>query len=441
MALCVAIFSYSFLERDFFHLRTVAYQEKAILALEGSPPRLENVGFVYPPAPVYLLVLFPLLPLVHGLSAFTVYLSAFKAGSFHRKSDLPLFLTLTSLPFLYLATLAFDKLIAYSFLVLSLVLLRRFLDTGFSLYLFLGGFLFGVTFFLDFSTTVVLPLLVLFFLTLRYELRRRISFLLVYLFPYAFFFLFYSFINYAFKNDAFYYLKEHVPNLSALLLVKATPTAVHALLFLLYLAGTVFVRKYRFLYFVPLAYLLLIFYANPVKELSDYGISLTFLLLLYAALTYDFSKSRARAFFVFFLLFTNLAFLFTDDRNERNFLRILTGGTYERNLALYRELGILLSSLKGNILLDDEALYPVVIYTENPSRLILPYRSEYHPYLLSLAGRVDYAVVRTLHRRDDLYGLYRESLRNLLNGCKYYGEVRDVKVFRCSDSPDYAYGN
>jgi hypothetical protein len=67
------LFSYFFFQSDFFHLRILSYAEKARLAVEGSPPRLENVGFVYPPLPVLMAILFRHPWLLQGVVSSFVY--------------------------------------------------------------------------------------------------------------------------------------------------------------------------------------------------------------------------------------------------------------------------------------------------------------------------------------------------------------------------------
>ena len=38
-----------FLDYGYTHSKLTFFAEKALLATEGKPPRLENIGFVYPP--------------------------------------------------------------------------------------------------------------------------------------------------------------------------------------------------------------------------------------------------------------------------------------------------------------------------------------------------------------------------------------------------------
>jgi len=431
---CLSLFLW---EGDFFHLRTVAYLEKALLAVEGSPPRLENVGFVYPPLPVYLLIPLKDLPLAQGLAGalsfiFVVFLARKLGGKTLALLSLP-----ASLPFFYLGTLAFDKLITYTLVASSVFLLLLYLRENFSLYLFAGGLLYGLTFFVDFSALSILPLFLLYLLFfLKAPFFKRLSAALVFTFPLLFFAFFYAFINYAFKGDPLHFLKSHVPTPEVLLGTVAEPHAVHLLPMALYLTGLLFLKVPRFLYLLPLFYLLALFYFNPVKELTDFGLSPLFLLLLFLVLL---TQERSRAFYAFlalFLLVLNGAFLFTPDKNERNFLRAFLGLPYERNLTYYKEVAGYLNLLKGTLLMDDDGLYPAVVFVKDRKRLLLPYRSEYYTYLLSPGGKVDFAVVKTFYDKDDLYRLYKESLRGKLKGCEYYGEVRDVKVFRCSAGAD-----
>jgi len=432
-AFTVLLLTSAFLwEGEFFHLRTVAYLEKALLAAEGSPPRLENVGFVYPPLPVYLLVPFkevaPVQGLTGGLSFLFLLLLAKKAGNLKPA----LFSLPASLPFLYLGSVAFDKLLTFTLLASSAFLLFLYLRENFSLYLFSGGLLYGLTFFVDFSTLTLLPLYFLYFLGLKEDPFKRLSTALVFTFPLLFFTFFYAFVNYAFKGDPLYFLKSHVPTLSALLTTKAHPAPLHLLLAFTYLSGLFLLKVPRFFYLLPLFYLFSLFYANPVKELTDFGLSPFLSCLLFLLLFAPLRGKVAFAFLLVFLLTLNGAFLLTDDRNERNFVKAFLGLPYEKNLSYYKEVARYLNGLEGTILMDDEGLYPSVVFVKERERLLLPYRSEYYTYLFSPWGNVDYAVVKTLFDEDDLYRLYKETLRKKLGKCQYYGEVRDVKVFRCS---------
>jgi len=419
-------------EEDFFHLRTVAYLEKALLAVEGSPPRLENVGFVYPPLPVYFLIPLKNLPLAQGLAGalsflFIVFLARKLGGKTLALLSLP-----ASLPFFYLGTLAFDKLLAYTFIATATFLLLLYLRERFSLYLFSGGLLYGITFFIDFSTFSLLPFYFFSFLLLKESPSKKLSLIVVFLFPLIFFSSFYAFVNYTFKGDPLYFLREHVPTLSSLLSYEITPRLHHLVVIAWYLLGIFLVKNYKVLYLVPVFYLLSLFYFNPVRELTDFGISPLFIFIPFALLSLESSLKRVNAYLLTLMLILNGAFLFSYDANERNFLRALLGKPFEQNLSYYKEVANVLNNLEGEILMDDEGLYPTVVFVKELRRLLLPYRSEYYTYLLSPGGKVDFAVVKTFYEKDDLYALYKESVRDLLRGCKYYGEVRDVKIFSCS---------
>ncbi|NPA32777.1 MAG: hypothetical protein GXO04_04035, partial [Aquificae bacterium] len=288
------------------------------------------------------------------------------------------------------------------------------------------------TFFIDFSTISLLPYFLIALLLSGRALRESLSFAFVFLFPYVFFLFFYSFINYVFKGDALYFLREHIPTLALLWSAKAKPHAVHVIGLLAYLVGFFFMRGYRLFWAIPIFYLLSLFYFNPVKELTDFGVSPLFLFALFLVMGMNLSRKSARLFLILYLILLNLLFLFTPDKTERNFVKALTGREFERNLLTYRKVGEFVNSLEGSVFMDDEGLYPAVLFVDEPSRLILPYRSEYYTFLFSLKGNVDWALVKTFYPRDDLFANYKESVRDFLDGCFYYGEVENVKVFRCS---------
>jgi len=445
------LFSYLFFQSDFFHLRVISYAEKARLALEGSPPRLENVGFVYPPLPVLITMVFRYPWLTQGVVASLVYTVALYVGfKFYRNSFwlfavLPLFL-----PFLYLSLFRFDVLLFFFLIAMSTYLLLKYWETDFSLYLFVGGILFGLAFFVDFSAIYLVAIYGL-FLLFRHEssFSKKLGIALVFLLPSIFFFVFTLFINYVFKGDPFYFLNRYFELFQDPLVLQAKSDFFAALalvleflnlsfpLILPYLVGFFLVKNWRDFYFSPF----FLIYVAP----------LLVVFLQLRAGTFSFSLSNSVIFIFFLLLFINrmklrwpiylavvisfisapFVFLKSPDRNEVNFARAVLGKEFERNLHFYREVAREINRLNGRVILDDKSLYPAVYFVLDIKRLVLPYQYEFYGILANPCPQVDYAV-GVVNSNDAVYKLYPELASLKLDGCKFYGRVGDAIFFSCS---------
>jgi len=186
---------------DFAHDRTMAYAEKARLAVSGYPPRLENTGFVYPLLPLLLLAVFKYPFLVQAFVGGVVATWLFYF--LQEKKDLFLLALLhLHLGFLYLLGFEFDTLLFFYMSAFVSYALFRYFQTGLSLYLFSAGLVNCFTFFVNFSSLVLSLYYLPFFLLRRGEsLQKRIGFIIVFFSPILFFFLAYSYLNYLFKGD------------------------------------------------------------------------------------------------------------------------------------------------------------------------------------------------------------------------------------------------
>jgi len=444
--------SYHFFSNDFFHLKTISYAEKARLAVEGLPPRLENVGFVYPPLPVFISILFPLPWLAQGVVSGTVFtLLTYLAVKFYRDS-FPAFLMLALyLPFLFAATFKFDTLLLFFLIASSTLLLLKYWEEGFSLYLFAGGLLFGLSFFIDFSALYLIFVYAgTLFLKKKEKLSHRLGVIMVFLLPLVFFFLFTLFINYTFKGDAFHFLKGYsllFPKSPQVLQAQYSLYTALALLFdylkksfllvLPYFVGFFLVKRWRE------------FYASPIFLIYVSPLLLLFLKIRYG--TFSFSLTNSLLFIFFLLLFMNrfrfklpiylflllsivsapFLYLKSMDGNEVNFALGLMGKPFERNLLFYREIAREINRLKGKVLLDDKSFYPTVYFVSNLRKLLLPYQYDFYTVLASPCGKVDFVVGMVGGKRDEVYLFYPEIEELKLDKCEFYGRVGNAVFFNC----------
>lgn len=70
------LIAYLLYQGGYVHLQLIFFAEKAALAIHGVPPRLENIGFVYPPLSFLAILIFqdPLL----GQAVIAALLTAFR---------------------------------------------------------------------------------------------------------------------------------------------------------------------------------------------------------------------------------------------------------------------------------------------------------------------------------------------------------------------------
>jgi len=447
-----------FYQHNFFHLRTISYAEKARLAVEGVPPRLENIGFAYPPLPVMVYIAIPVVWLAQGIVSSAVFsLTLYIAKKFYGRYLYMFASLILFLPFLYLAIFRFDMLLLFFLLSISTLLLLKYWEERFSLYLFTGGLLFGLTFFLNFSTIYLIPIYALStILKKNLSMKEKLGVTIVFLSPIVFFFTFTLFINYIFKNDALYFLKKYthlyLQNLPA---VQAKSTISNTLIYLFrfiknsfvlvlpYFVGLLFVEKWREFYLSPF----FLIYITPLV--------LSFFQMQHGM--FSFSLSNSTLFMLFTLLFINRmrkrgiviaaialsiilapqAFMHSTDKNEKNFASAIMGKPFEKNLTVFKKVAHEIDRLKGKILLDDKPLFPSVLFTKDIKRLILPYQYEFYTVLANPKGKVDYVIGVINSSNDDVYHTYPEIKKLRLDRCKFYRRIENVVFFDCKSNSAY----
>jgi hypothetical protein len=423
----------SALERTgFIGLQLAFFGEKAALALHGLPPRLVNVGFVYPPLSFLLQLAFAT-PLIGQavIAAFVVagildFLQASVADRGLRV--IAQVYVLASPVFLYLTVEDHSTLLFALMLAVSVHAITRFLRDDYSLDLFIGSTLLGLTFFLDFRSAALLFAIVP---AAALPLWRRsraqaISVALTIAVPTVFFAAAWSYVNWIFLGDPLAYAHGRgsffrtFPVTPALLAAAHDPwqTVRFASLALLaslpvtlpYFVGLVSFRGGKAAYTIPA----IVVYASPVVFIivSIFGglyrptialLALFVLVLLFSLdaikpsrlLTATVAISLVASFFAPFL---------SPSPDERAFGNALIGRGAAANLAPFRQLAAHLGTA-GAILIDDSSLYPLVYTLGSPERFVLPYQYEYASALSNPGPFVRWIVVA--RRADDtIYALY-----------------------------------
>jgi hypothetical protein len=411
----------------------VFFGEKSALALHGLPPRLVNVGFVYPSLSFLLQLAFPT-PLIGQAVISGVAITAVLEFLRVRVADRTLraiaqAYVLVSPVFLYLATEDFGTLLFALMLAASVHFITRFLRNDYSLDLFAGSTLLGLAFFQDFrSAALLIAIVPAAAIPLWRNARpQAISVGLTLVVPTAFFVMAWSYVNWVFVGDPLAYVHGQnsffrtltaTPALFAaagnpLQTLRLTGLALFASLpvTLPYFIGFGRLRGGRAAYTVPA----IVVYGSPIVFIAfaifggayhpSIAVLALFLLILFFSLD-ALKPSRALTAAVAFSLAASFVAPFVSpDTAEHAFADALIGrGAPVANLAPYRQLAAHIDS-SGQILMDDSTLYPLVDVLGSPQRFVLPYQYEFATALSNPAPFVRYIVVA--RRSDDrIYALY-----------------------------------
>jgi hypothetical protein len=398
------------------------------LVLKGVPPRLENIGFIYPPLPVFIAGLFngnALLAqsLVSSLISAFIGMEVLKGvRSPGLAASLIGFLTL-SFPVLFLATQRFDLYLYFFLLIVSMKYLYQYVKNEYSLHLFLSGPFFGMTFFTHFSSLYLIPMFfIMIFLLYRTNLRKFTAVSLVFFTPYLIFMGIFSYINWVFTSEAFGYLRNYI-------LMFSNPDTEAVVSSGDVLGSLAYSLKYVFQALPVLAPCLLgVFYDRRLVAAVPFIIIFSF---VYSNLFFPAIHASA-IFIIFFLVMTEfgdklkpglliaalcisllsspLLALVSAERHEKGFARAFWGD-FDRNMAGYQKAAALLRETEGKILLDDAGAYPLIYCLKSPERFILPYQYEYTPALTNPAFFATYVVALKDRNRDSLYQLFEGGIK------------------------------
>ncbi|MBW2072681.1 MAG: hypothetical protein JRI89_15690 [Deltaproteobacteria bacterium] len=444
--------------------------EKCLLVFHGNPPRLENLGFVYPPLPYAFTLLCgnPFLgTALVGAAAASLFLGFLRKsapfcqkGAAARMLSLLLFSYLCLSPmFLFLFTQRSNVCLFVLLFSLGVYALLRYAEQDLSIHLLLAGMVFGALFYVSFESFLLVGF---FLLPLVQIVRCRNSSLttvwLVLCFPMAFFALSWLYLNYVFMGDAFYFLhfqratqgaaagsqnlQAVVGNAAAALAVLGRELQRNFLLIMPYfmvLLASLFLRKrlFHYLHLILLAPLLTaylrIYLGSFSGETIEYAIFLTTAVLI--ASKDVLLRERKWTVWLLTLCFcTSLAVSFIlplehGSDEEKGFARALYGHGNFQNLQNDLELLERLGS-KGRVLLDDTTLYSLVYLYGDPKRFLLPYEYEFETALSAPRLFVSYVVVSKNKFRDRLLGRYPLASAGFLQGYELVADFGRAVLYR-----------
>ena len=445
------------LERaGFLSSSLVFFAEKGALALHGLPPRLVNVGFIYPPLTFLLQLVFPT-PLVGqavisgvAVTGILAYLRASVSNRVLRYTAQAY--VIASPVFLYLTVEDFSTLILALLLAASVHFIIRFLRDDYSLYLFAGSTLLGLTFFVDFRSAALLIAIVpaAAIPLWRKSRAQAISVALTLAVPTVFFAAAWSYVNWVFLGDPLAYAHGRgsffrtFPVTPELLSAAGDPLqtlrlaagvlALSMPVTLPYFVGAVTLRGGPFAYMLPAT----VVYLSPVVFMLAaifgglYRETITLLALFVLVLLFSLDAIKPTRWLTITLVLSLVASFFapfvSPSSDERGFGNALIGrSTGDANLVPFRELATKLGSA-GPILIDDAVLYPLVYTLGSPGRFVLPYQYEYASALSNPSAFVRYVVVA--RRADDtVYALYARAEFGRLPGFHEVFRQLDYIVF------------
>jgi hypothetical protein len=445
-------------QHGYIHLNILFYAEKALLAKAGEPPRLENLGFVYPPFAFLPFLIIEDYKMVSPLASsflltffFSFLLKRFQGPAYF----ILLFLLLNPLV-LFLAVYRFEVLAFYILLTLSTVTLIIHLETGYSLYLFISGFIFGLCFFLDFRSVFLIPVvaLVIYLGTKGKHINYRLALLIVKLSPVVFFVFAWLYLSWIFTEDPFNFIKspysffKSEPLDPSLFLIKGSfwqslEYVIFRLLAYLPIILPYFIvlfnmRRYRPLYLMPV-YLL---YISPMLLLFFSVYFSTFfptyyytILFVLFALSFQASFGiRAGKLLVFSFLLSLasswLMPLYSKEENEKSFVKFFLKGETINVIDEYQRVAEVLKS-QGcrKTLIDDAGGFPVVVFFGNPKAFYLPYMYEYFAVLSYPKAFADCVVIDKESMLDTVSSRFPKARMGILEGYSLIYEGKRLNVF------------
>ncbi|OQX11413.1 MAG: hypothetical protein BWK76_19180 [Desulfobulbaceae bacterium A2] len=448
--------------------------EKALLAHEGKPPRLENMGFVNPPLPHFFALLlkspFAATGFVGGAiatSLLLVVLRQYRTG----RISLPLLLVLCGyITVSPLSLFLFSQQMPTALLIALLLLIYYHLfmycrhDVSYNLFLF--GLLSAMVFLTEFQAILLIPLFTFSLVSRVIALRplRSMGVLMTGLFPVVFISLAWCYLNWIFLGDPFHFISYWRSALEPLLSFPENMEQTRTL------GGAFFagLRLCRQNLPLLLPYLLLfpwllckdgalgcsvtgaILLAPPlllyIQLATNFVVLNQFFLLIFVAtavavriLRHDHCKGAlfSRAFTLAMLISFGASCLPPQPQQqaeEHLFSRLLLGRPSPGNLAHYRQL---LAQLEpdGLILLDDTVNYPLVYLVNDPKRFILPYEYEFDTALSAPHLFARYLVASELASTDMVQGRYPLAPLGLVPGFTLRGRFGDLVLYEVTQRP------
>ncbi len=452
------------------------FGEKSLLVFHGKPPRLENLGFVYPPLP-YLFVLIFRDPFIG--TAFTSAISAslfiFFLHTAVRNCSvtsiifaLILLFMLCSPISLFFFTQRTSLVAFFTVLVVMFQYLYRYCRAHATSDLLLFGMFTSPLFFARFQSIIILPFIVLPLLLSSKEqgIGRRLTIAFIAFFPSVFFVVSWCYLNWIFMGDPLYFFHYWMTTVANPLRVaynrnllsvfdycvklcwQMSPFILPLLVAFLRYIKTGFLKcpVSPFVMLTPFLLIMLDTYVGVFYEHSTSYFILFPLIALLQWINVPLKESlfAKRLFDFLFCVSLTIAFIYSihsilpftrnNISEEALFCRALAKPIFGTVLDDAREV-VRNIETDGLVLIDDTRSYPVVFLHGKPERLILPYQYEFETVLYSPELYADYIVISRSkipgeNITDRIGGRWKEALYGIFNNYQLVIQNNNFLLYR-----------
>ncbi len=440
---------------------TTNMQARVMLAYDGAPPRLENIGGIYPSVPFFLSLLLRdqlLATSLVGGFAFAGILWFIKmlrqSGCINSVLEFASMVYLLFLPqTLYILSQRMDICLVLLLFSSVLLWLRKTQRYSRVYHMAIAGLALALLFLSDSYATPVFLLFIPLMIIMRKGTAGSISAMTIMLYlPLLFFSLMQYPLSALFSDASDPFLEWNRRLLVAYDLEKATMwyagNLIESLKFLfsrltaqmffllpwlalgmLMLIRSAFGRPsmYSLYYFAPLIYCAGSIFGGHSYFVTDNASYLIFPAVALLLLHYDFGRPVAKNWPVTLLLVTTLAFSLvggyrqaasTQDPMERKFYAAIVNGEtdpeWTEKRALSRHLGG--EEETGKILMDSRRNLDLIFISGNPKRFLLPYQLDFEVGLSLPAAYVEYVVVYDDPAQDMVAQRYPQAVNGTLPG-------------------------
>jgi hypothetical protein len=446
------------------------FGEKALLVFKGNPPKIENIGFVYPLIPYFFILLlknpFWATAITGGICV--TFILFYLWQNLYKKKCKNIFLLvcilycLASPLSLYLLSQQLPSILLITLILCSFQCLYIYSKTSFSIFIFLLGLLSALTLFVHFEVAVIIALwsLPVSLIISKKANQHSGSLVIITCFPLIFFILSWCYLNWLFMDNPAYFFHRWVAALFYEGVELKRPIATSY-----YMSNFKFAFKellYNFPLILPYAILLFtLIKSNSKKHKALLSIQL-FPLILFAidiALS-GFLRQIGQHFFLIFVATSIYVFIQLDQLNdyvisaklfkvaffvslcysfwsplhlgsseEILFTRAYYGYANFQNLEDERRLLEKITD-KGKILLDDKSNYSLVYLTNDPQRFILPYEHEFETVAAKPSLFVEYIVFSDDLNKDQVLKRFISDRDDLMEDYTLVGQFGKYKLYK-----------
>lgn len=460
-----------FLFTNGFTSATMIYLgEKALLVFKGNPPKIENLGFVYPPIPYFFVLLFrnPLLAtaIIGGICAtfslLYIWHHLFLKKHFNSFLLICTIYGLASPVSLYLFSQQLPSILLIALILFSFHFLYIYSQTSISIYLFLFGLLSALTFFIHFEVAIIIALwsIPCSLIISKKTNQHTISLLIVTYFPLIFFVLSWCYLNWLFMENPVYFfhrwmtalfyegmeLKRPIAGLHYISNFKSSLKEIlfnlplllpySILLFSLIKSKT---KKHVVLLSIQLfpiiLFLIDIFFKGFLRQIGQHFFLIFIATSIYVFIKLDQLKDSPISAKLFKAgIFVSLCYsfwspLYLGSVEEKLFTRAYYGGENFQNLEDEIKLLEKIKD-KGKILIDDNSNYPLVYLANDPKRFILPYEHEFETVVAKPNFFVEYIVFSDDLNKDRVRKRLVDDKFNLIEDFVLVGQFGRYRLYK-----------